>query len=167
MKRAATHLFKRQSKNHAFFEVIELLLLFKTFAGEDPRARQRSENLTPGATRMLQIARGGGGGGGWSGFELTDPLICDLAFSVHIIKHRSITFVQLVNYPVMDYPVPKIIRHIVNMRIKGYSQLIDIVNFCGKQGNISSSKKHMALVYCQWSNDHGFFTRSSDNFCLS
>ena len=48
-----------------------------------------------------------------------------------IIKHRSITFVQLVNYPVRDYPEldPKIIRRIVNMRIKGYSQLIDIVNF--------------------------------------
>ena len=47
------------------------------------------------------------------------------------------------NYPVTDYPEldPKIIRRIVNMRIKCYSQLIDIVNFCGKQGNISSSKK--------------------------
>ena len=64
-------------------------------------------------------------------------------FFVHISKHRSITFVQLVNYPVTDYPEldPKIIRRIVNMRTKGYSQLIDIVNFCGKQGNISSSKK--------------------------
>ena len=46
---------------------------------------------------------------------------------------------------------------------KGYSQLIDIVNFCGKQHNISSSKKHMALIYCQWSNDLGFISRSSDN----
>ena len=63
--------------------------------------------------------------------------------------------------------MPKIIRRIVNMRIKCYSQLIDIINFCGKQGNISSSKKHMALVYCQWSNDLGFITRSSNNFCLS
>ena len=52
------------------------------------------------------------------------------------------------------------------MGIKDYSQLIDIVNFCGKQHNISSSKKHMALIYCQWSNDLGFITRSSDNFCL-
>ena len=53
------------------------------------------------------------------------------------------TFVQAVNYPVTDYPEldPKIIRRIVNMRIKCYSQLIDIVNFRGKQGNISSSKK--------------------------
>ena len=32
---------------------------------------------------------------------------------------------------------PKIIRRIVNMGIKGYSQLVDIVNFCGKQHNIS------------------------------
>ena len=84
-------------------------------------------------------------------------------------QHRSITFVQLVNYAVRDYPEldPKIIRCNVNMRIKGYSQLIDIVNFCGKQGNISSSKKHLALIYCQWSNDLGFITRSSNNFCLS
>ena len=36
---------------------------------------------------------------------------------------------------------PKIIRRIVNMGIKGYSQLVDIVNFCGKQHNISPSKK--------------------------
>ena len=87
---------------------------------------------------MLQIARGRG----WSGLELTDAL-CEPAFFVHIIKHRSITFVQLVNYPVTDSPGrdPKIIRRIVNVSIKGYSQLIDIVNFCGKQGNISSSKK--------------------------
>ena len=30
MKRAATHLFKRQSENRAFFKVIELLCSFKT-----------------------------------------------------------------------------------------------------------------------------------------
>ena len=58
---------------------------------------------------------------------------------------------------------PKIIRRIVNMGIKGYSQLVDIINFCG---NISPSEKHMALIYCQWSNDVGFITRSSNNFCL-
>ena len=46
MKRAATQLFKRQFKNPKF---IELLLWFKT-----PRARQRSENPTPGATRMCE-----------------------------------------------------------------------------------------------------------------
>ena len=42
-----------------------------TSRGADPRARQRSENPTPGATRMLQIARGrqregGGGGQAWN-----------------------------------------------------------------------------------------------------
>ena len=58
----------------------------------------------------------------------------------------------------------KIIRPIVNMGIKGYSQLVDIVNFC--EHNISHSKNRMALIYCQWSNDLGFITRSSNNFCL-
>ena len=69
--------------------------------------------------------------------------------------------------PITDYAElgPKIIRPIVNMGIKGYSQLIDIVNFYGKQDNISSSKKHMALI-CQWSNDLGLIARSSNNFCL-
>ena len=57
-----------------------------------------------------------------------------------LLTYVNLTFVQVVNYPVTDYD-PKIIRRIVNMRIKCYSQLIDIVNFCGKQGNISSSKK--------------------------
>ena len=41
--------------------------------GADPRAKQRSENPTPGATRMCEsprVARGGG----WSGLELTDTL---------------------------------------------------------------------------------------------
>ena len=103
--------------------------------------------------------------------QLTGAL-CEPAFFsniLFIIKHRSITFVQLVNYAVRDYPEldPKIVRRIVNMKIKGYNQLIDIVNFCGKQRNISSSKKHMTLIYCQWSNDLGFITRSSKNFCLS
>ena len=70
MKRAATQLFKRQSKNRAFFRIIELLLCFKS-PGADLRARERSENPTPGATRMCEspgVARGGG----WSGLELTD-----------------------------------------------------------------------------------------------
>ena len=58
-----------------FFKIIELLLWFKTPLGKTP-ARQRSENPTPGATRMCEspgVAGGGGGGGeGWSGLELTD-----------------------------------------------------------------------------------------------
>ena len=79
--------------------------------------------------------------------------ICPISESIDAVR----------DYPKLD---PKIIRRTVNTRIKGYSQLIDIVDFCGKQHNISSSKKHMALIFCQWSNDLGFITRSSDNFCL-
>ena len=76
MKRAATQLFKRQSKNRAFFKIIELLLRCKTH-----RARQRSENPTPGATRMCEspeVARGGGR----SGLELTDTLAYLFVFIV-------------------------------------------------------------------------------------
>ena len=81
--------------------------------------------------------------------------LCQTAFFVQIsclsfIKHRSVTFVQLGRYILPELDL-KIIRGIVNMGIKDYSQLIDIVNFCGKQHNISSSKKYMALmIYCQW-----------------
>ena len=50
---------------------------YRTFT-PSPRARQRSENPTPGGTRMCEspgVARGGGGcGEGWSGLELTDTL---------------------------------------------------------------------------------------------
>ena len=62
MKRAATHLFKKQSKNRVFCFIIELLLWFKTPRREDPRARQRSENPTQG---QLECAnpRGSPGGG--------------------------------------------------------------------------------------------------------
>ena len=69
MKRAATQLFKRQSKNLAFFKIMELLLWFETSRGKPP-GKKRSENPTPGATRMCEspgVARGG-----WSGLELTD-----------------------------------------------------------------------------------------------
>ena len=58
-KRAATHLFKRQNENHTklsnfYFDLRP--------PGADPRARQRSENPTPGATEMCEsprVARGG------------------------------------------------------------------------------------------------------------
>ena len=59
MKRAATQLFKRQSKNRAFFHFYFDLRPPRA----DPRARQRSENPSPGATRMCEspgVARGGG-----------------------------------------------------------------------------------------------------------
>ena len=60
MKRAATQLFKRQSKNRAFFQY------YRTFYfGLRPHwAKQRSENPTPWATRMCEsqgVARGGDG----------------------------------------------------------------------------------------------------------
>ena len=143
MKRAATHLFKRQSKYHAFSKLSNFYFdLRPPPLGQTPGQERGAKTQPQGQLECCKsLGVVGGWGGGWSGFELTDPLICDPAFFVHIIKHRSITFVQLVNYPVMDYPVPKIIRRIVNMRIKSYNQLIEIVNFCGKQGNISSSKK--------------------------
>ena len=79
------------------------------------------------------------------------------------LSHLSILIRSYGLYTELD---PKIIRRIVNMEINGYSQLIDIVNFCGKQNNISSSKEHIALIYCQWSNDLGFITRSSNNLRL-
>ena len=62
MKRAATQLFKRQNKNCAFFRIVKLLLWFKT-PRATPQARQRSENPTPGATRMCEspgVAQGVG-----------------------------------------------------------------------------------------------------------
>ena len=65
---------------------------------------------------MLRIAMGRQGG---SGLELTDAL-CEPAFFrsniLFITKHRSLTFVQLMNYAVRDHPEldPKIIRRIVS-----------------------------------------------------
>ena len=66
MKRAATNLFERQSENRAFFQNYRTFTLILIPPGADPRARQRSENPTPGATRMCEspwVAGGGGGGG--------------------------------------------------------------------------------------------------------
>ena len=59
MKRAATQLFKRQSKNHAFLQNYRTFTLM-----QDPQARQRSENPTTGATRMCESPGSPGGGGG-------------------------------------------------------------------------------------------------------
>ena len=67
MKRAATHLFKRQRKNSAFFEIFELFYLRPPGSGGGPRAGQRSKNPTQGATRMCESR-------GSSGLELTDAL---------------------------------------------------------------------------------------------
>ena len=54
MKRAATHLFKRQSENDPFFSELSN---FYVDPQADSRARQRSENPTPGATRMCESPR--------------------------------------------------------------------------------------------------------------
>ena len=80
MKRAAIQLFKRESKNHALFSklsnfYVDLRPLGQTpgqIPGANPQARQRSENPTPGATRMCESP--GVTQGGWSGLELTDTL---------------------------------------------------------------------------------------------
>ena len=61
MKKAATHLFKWHCKNRAFFKIIEFLFRFKT-PQADPRARQASENPTPGATKMCESPGVAGGG---------------------------------------------------------------------------------------------------------
>ena len=66
MKRAATQLFKRQSKIRAFFPKLS-----NFYFDLRPRERQRSKNPMLGATRMCE-SPGSPGGGGWSGLELTD-----------------------------------------------------------------------------------------------
>ena len=70
MKRAATHLFKRQSKNHAFFsELSNFYFGLRSPPRADPWARQSSENPTPGSPRMLRIARGRPCGSVWLGID--------------------------------------------------------------------------------------------------
>ena len=76
MKRAATYLFKRQSK--LFSKLSNFYFDLRAPRREDPRARQRSENPTPGATRMCESRGSLGGGGNYqelSGLEFTDTLI--------------------------------------------------------------------------------------------
>ena len=66
MKRAATHLFKKPIENSAFFKNMNFCFDLRPPEAY-PRARQRSENPTPWATRVRVspgIAGGGGGGGG-------------------------------------------------------------------------------------------------------
>ena len=72
MKRAATQLFKRQSKNRAFFSNFYFDL---RPPGQTPGQIQRSGNPTPGAARMCKSPAVAGGGGGWSGLKLTHTLI--------------------------------------------------------------------------------------------
>ena len=56
----------------------------------------------------------------------------------YLVYNQTQADIFLTDYAELN---PKIIRRIVNMGIKGYSQLADFVNFCGKQHNISPSKK--------------------------
>ena len=76
MKSAATYLFKKQSKIRAYFSKLSNFYFAsrppRANSLADPRARQRSENPTPGAIRMCESP---GVAGGWSGLELTDTLM--------------------------------------------------------------------------------------------
>ena len=54
MKRAAAHSFKRQSETDAFFSKLSNFYFDLRQPGAEPRARKRSENRTPGATRMCE-----------------------------------------------------------------------------------------------------------------
>ena len=69
MKRAATHFFKRQSKNRTFFKIIKLLFRFKTPRGRPPG---KTEERKPDTQGQLECANPGDRPGGWSGLELTD-----------------------------------------------------------------------------------------------
>ena len=84
MKRAATHFFKRQSKNHAFLKLSNFYFDLRPPPGADPGQDRGAKTRPPWATRLLQIARGRPvRGGGWSGLELTDAL-CEPAVFVQI-----------------------------------------------------------------------------------
>ena len=63
MKKAATQLFKRQSKNRVFFSKFSNFYFDLRPTWANPPARQRSENPTHGATKMCEtpgVARGDG-----------------------------------------------------------------------------------------------------------
>ena len=95
MKRAATHLLKRQSKNRAFFSKLsnfyfDLRPLPGQIFGQDRGAKSRPQGQleccgSPGVFWW-------GGGGGWSGLELTDTVLMHYASllftSVHIAHRR-------------------------------------------------------------------------------
>ena len=67
MKRAATHLFKRQSQNHTFFSKLSNFYFDLGPPGADPQVRKRSENPTTGATRMCEsLAVTGGDCQAWN-----------------------------------------------------------------------------------------------------
>ena len=69
MKRAATHLFKRQSKNRAFFHN------YRTFTPPPPcRPPGKIGERKPDPRGNQNMRIPGGRPGGWSGLELTDTL---------------------------------------------------------------------------------------------
>ena len=68
MKRAATQLFKRQSRNRAIFFKLSNFCFDLRPPGKPP-GKRGGENPTPGATGMCETP---GVPGGWSGLELTD-----------------------------------------------------------------------------------------------
>ena len=71
MKRAAAHLFKRQSENHTFFsKLLNLYFDLRPPRGETPGEDRRAKTRPQG---QLECANPWGlPGGGWSGLELTD-----------------------------------------------------------------------------------------------
>ena len=81
MKRAAAHLFKRESKNRAFFEIIKLFLWFKTPV-QDKGAKTRPQG-------QLEFAnpRGSPGGDGqaWN-WLMHYPRVELLVVNVRILK---------------------------------------------------------------------------------
>ena len=70
-------------------------------------------------------------------FISTSPYASLLFSFKYLVYNQTQADIFLTDYTELN---PKIIRRIVNMGIEGYSQLVDIVNFCGKQHNISPSK---------------------------
>ena len=65
MEKAVTQLFKRQSKNRAFFQNYRTFTLIL-----DPPGKRRGRKPDPWGNWNVRIP----GGGGWSGLELTDTL---------------------------------------------------------------------------------------------
>ena len=66
MKRDATQLFMRQSKNRAFFQ---------NYVDLRPPGKTEERKPDPWGNKNVRIPGArprGGGGGGWSGLELTD-----------------------------------------------------------------------------------------------
>ena len=71
MKRAAAHLFKRQSENHAFFSKLSNFY-FKTPSGGQTPGQDRGAKTRPQGQLECANPLGSPGRGGWSGLELTD-----------------------------------------------------------------------------------------------